>query len=117
MYFHSSTCLSSCSCGTRRMKYTTKMIKTQELPPKKETISFEANRDSPSPAANKPTEDSMLNGEHVTTATPIAYTTFTRHQKRLLTLLLGIATITSPLTATIYFPLLPLLREHFHTSA
>ncbi|KAJ3580319.1 hypothetical protein NPX13_g234 [Xylaria arbuscula] len=32
-------------------------------------------------------------------------------------LLLGLATITSPLTATIYFPLLPLLREHFHTSA
>jgi hypothetical protein len=47
----------------------------------------------------------------------IPYTTFTRREKRLLTLLLGLATITSPLTATIYFPLLPLLREHFHTSA
>ncbi|KAK0654214.1 Dityrosine transporter 1 [Lasiodiplodia hormozganensis] len=32
-------------------------------------------------------------------------------------LLVGFATITSPLTATIYFPLLPLLRAHFHTSA
>lgn len=45
------------------------------------------------------------------------YTTFTSKEKRLLTLLLGLATITSPLTATIYFPLLPLLRAHFDTSA
>jgi multidrug resistance protein len=44
------------------------------------------------------------------------YTTFTRNQKRLLTLLLGLATITSPLTATIYFPLLPLLSNYFHAS-
>jgi multidrug resistance protein len=35
----------------------------------------------------------------------------------LLTLLLGLATITSPLTATIYFPLLPLLRTHFQTTS
>jgi multidrug resistance protein len=47
----------------------------------------------------------------------IPYTTFTRNEKRLLTFLLGLATITSPLTSTIYFPLLPLLRNHFHTSA
>ncbi|KEF54925.1 uncharacterized protein A1O9_09368 [Exophiala aquamarina CBS 119918] len=45
------------------------------------------------------------------------YTLFTQPQKRLLIALLGFATITSPLTATIYFPLLPLLREHFHTTA
>lgn len=48
--------------------------------------------------------------------TPDLYTAFTRKEKRLLTLLLGIATTTSPLTATIYFPLLPLLRAHFNTS-
>ena len=47
---------------------------------------------------------------------PIAYTVFTRKQKRRLRLLLGFATITSPLTATCYFPLLPLLRTHFDTS-
>lgn len=47
---------------------------------------------------------------------PFPYTTFTRNQKRALTLLVGLATITSPLTATIYFPLLPLLRDHFHTT-
>ncbi|KAL6245806.1 hypothetical protein RBB50_006959 [Rhinocladiella similis] len=45
------------------------------------------------------------------------YTTFGQNEKRLLIILLGFATITSPLTATIYFPLLPLLREHFHTTA
>ena len=47
----------------------------------------------------------------------IPYTKFTRNEKRLLTLLLGLTTITSPLTVTIYYPLLPLLRTHFHTSA
>ena len=62
--------------------------------------------------------------EHISDTTPsqsstssIPYTTFTRNEKRLLTLLLGLATTISPLTATIYFPLLPLLRNHFHTSA
>ncbi|TFB01532.1 putative transporter AQR1, partial [Trichoderma ghanense] len=45
------------------------------------------------------------------------YTIFSKAQLRRLQLLLGIATITSPLTATIYFPLLPLLREQFHASA
>lgn len=48
---------------------------------------------------------------------PMPYTIYTRSQKRRLRLLLGFATITSPLTATIYFPLLPLLRTHFNTSA
>lgn len=50
------------------------------------------------------------------TASP-EYTSFSRSQMRQLQLLLGLATITSPLTATIYFPLLPLLRTHFSTSA
>ena len=52
-----------------------------------------------------------------TSSPPVPYTAFTNHEKRLLTLLLGLATITSPLTATIYFPLLPLLRTHFNTSS
>ncbi|KAK3936232.1 major facilitator superfamily domain-containing protein [Diplogelasinospora grovesii] len=49
--------------------------------------------------------------------TQTAYTTLSRSRLRQLQLLLGLATITSPLTATMYFPLLPLLREHFDTSA
>lgn len=55
--------------------------------------------------------------ETVGASAPREYTSFTRSQRRQLQLLLGLAAITSPLTATIYFPLLPLLRAHFHTSA
>ena len=61
---------------------------------------------SPEPAPPKPPPS---------TTDPL-YTTFTPRDKRLLTLLLGLTTITSPLTATIYFPLLPLLSTHYHTS-
>ncbi|EXJ92439.1 hypothetical protein A1O3_00990 [Capronia epimyces CBS 606.96] len=52
-----------------------------------------------------------------TLPTPVPYTVFSQRQKRLLIALLGFATVTSPLTATIYFPLLPLLRDRFHTSS
>ncbi|KAL8712606.1 MAG: hypothetical protein Q9220_003137 [cf. Caloplaca sp. 1 TL-2023] len=45
------------------------------------------------------------------------YTTFTHQQKLRFRFLLGFAAITSPLTATCYFPLRPLLRTHFNSSA
>lgn len=45
------------------------------------------------------------------------YTTFSSKKKHSLNVLLGLTTITSPLTATIYFPLLPLLADHYRTSA
>lgn len=45
------------------------------------------------------------------------FTHFTLSQLRRLQLLVGLATTTSSLTATIYLPLLPLLRAHFRTSA
>ncbi|KAI4909162.1 hypothetical protein J4E85_011634 [Alternaria conjuncta] len=48
---------------------------------------------------------------------PLEYTSFTQSQRRQLRPLLGLAAITSPLTATIYFPLLPLLRTQFGTTA
>jgi len=48
---------------------------------------------------------------------PVLYTTYSSGQKRLITALLGLTTLASPLTATIYFPLLPLLQKHFRTSA
>lgn len=84
-----------------------------EAPLQKAHMSLETTHDlqeisSKSQCKNQPTEPAP---------TPIQYTTFSRNEKRLLTLLLGFATITSPLTATIYFPLLPLLRTHFQTSA
>ncbi|OAQ90083.1 NACHT and WD domain-containingprotein [Purpureocillium lilacinum] len=49
--------------------------------------------------------------------TSAEYTSYTSSQIRRLRLLLGLATITSPLTATIYLPLLPLLRRQFDASA
>ena len=62
-----------------------------------------------------PKDDS--NPEFTVQATAsVPYTLFSHSQRRLLIVLLGLATITSPLTATIYFPLLPLLKQHFNTS-
>ena len=47
---------------------------------------------------------------------PVPYTSFTRHHKRLITIILILTMLASPLTATIYFPLLPLLATQFRTS-
>ncbi|CAF9912234.1 MAG: hypothetical protein HETSPECPRED_000882 [Heterodermia speciosa] len=47
---------------------------------------------------------------------PVQYTVFTRQQKRFLVLLLSIANLASPLTATVYLPLFPLLQAHFRVS-
>ncbi|CAH0017074.1 unnamed protein product [Clonostachys rhizophaga] len=46
-----------------------------------------------------------------------SYTVFTLSDLRRLRIILGLGTITSPLTATIYLPLLPLLRHQFSVSA
>ena len=47
---------------------------------------------------------------------PTPYTTFTRRQKRRLTIILVFTMLASPLTATIYLPLLPILATHFNVS-
>ncbi|MCJ1468277.1 hypothetical protein MMC07_006905 [Pseudocyphellaria aurata] len=47
---------------------------------------------------------------------PIPYTTFTVREKRLIASLLGFTSLASPLTATIYLPIIPLLSAHFHAS-
>ena len=44
------------------------------------------------------------------------YSVFSIRQKRVLALLLGLTSLASPLTASIYFPLIPLLSTQFHTS-
>lgn len=46
----------------------------------------------------------------------VAYTTFTRRHKRTLTVILVFTMLASPLTATIYLPLLPLLATEFKVS-
>ena len=51
------------------------------------------------------------------TSSPTPYTVFTPATRRFIEVLIATATLTSPITATIYLPLLPLLQRHFHTSA
>lgn len=46
----------------------------------------------------------------------VAYTVFTDKQKRYLTMVLTLTMLASPLTATIYLPLLPLLAAQYHVS-
>lgn len=50
-------------------------------------------------------------------SSPIPYTTFTPRHKRLLTTILILTMLASPLTATIYLPLLPLLATQFAVSS
>lgn len=45
------------------------------------------------------------------------YTAFSRFQQRVIIFLLSTATLASPLAATMYLPLLPLLSKQFHVSA
>ena len=47
---------------------------------------------------------------------PLPYTTFTKAHKHLITVILTSTMLASPLTATIYLPLLPLLAAHFRVS-
>ncbi|KAF9632799.1 Major facilitator superfamily [Lasiodiplodia theobromae] len=72
------------------------------IPPAKASITC---TETTSPPANRPADQ------------PSLYESLSCSRRLQLMLLVGFATITSPLTATIYFPLLPLLRAHFHTSA
>ncbi|MCJ1424394.1 hypothetical protein MMC29_002282 [Sticta canariensis] len=67
------------------------------------------------PSKSKPPEPAPPTPTQSTILSPL-YTTFTQRQKHLITFLLGLTAITSPLTATIYFPLLPLLSSHYGAS-
>lgn len=71
-----------------------------------------AGRKPPEPLFNPPAQPPLS----TTTSSLPLYTTFTPRQKNLLTFLLGLTALTSPLTATIYFPLLPLLSSHYDAS-
>ncbi|KAI4206393.1 MAG: hypothetical protein LQ346_001102 [Caloplaca aetnensis] len=48
---------------------------------------------------------------------PTPYTLFTRSHRRIIGFILVLTMLASPLTATIYLPLLPLLATHFHVSS
>ncbi|MDI1487634.1 MAG: hypothetical protein OHK93_006904 [Ramalina farinacea] len=51
-----------------------------------------------------------------TTADNVPYSVFTRSQKRLITLLIGLSMLFSPMSANIYFPCIPALEESYHAS-
>ncbi|KAL8811068.1 MAG: hypothetical protein Q9200_002096 [Gallowayella weberi] len=59
-------------------------------------------------------EDSSTHGSPPSSA--LRYTVFSPSHRRLITLILILTMLASPLTATIYLPLLPLLVDHFHVS-
>ena len=67
-------------------------------------------------SAAPPAEGGKKNIESEATDPPIPYTTFTKAHRRLITVILTSTMLSSPLTATIYLPLLPLLATHFHVS-
>ena len=68
------------------------------------------------PAPLKSPSNKSHEVSELTASTSIPYTTFTTRQKRLITIILALSMLASPLTATIYLPLLPLLATHFRVS-
>ena len=73
---------------------------------------------APLPSSSIPPLPSVSRSPSPATANPpVAYTILTSRQKRGLTLILGLTMLASPLTATIYLPLLTLLATHFKVSS
>ncbi|KAL9136203.1 MAG: hypothetical protein Q9175_002592 [Cornicularia normoerica] len=83
-----------------------------EAEPEEPTFSLPEEAISVAPPAGKEAQeaDSAANDP------PVLYTTFTKAHKHLITVILTSTMLASPLTATIYLPLLPLLATHFHVS-
>lgn len=79
-------------------------IKTERQPTSPSQLS-EASPPAVSPVIDIPSE-----------IPPVSYTVFTSFQKRILIIVLMLTMLASPLTATIYLPLLPSLAEHFDVS-
>ena len=67
-------------------------------------------------SAAPPVEEEEHQAKCAATNPSTPYTTFTKTHKRLITVILTSTMLASPLTATIYLPLLPLLATHFHVS-
>lgn len=66
------------------------------------------------PATNAPNDTPETQRSEPPATQP--YTLFTPKTRMFIVILVGFATITSPLTATVYFPLLPILETQFETS-
>ncbi|KAK8108258.1 uncharacterized protein PG998_010271 [Apiospora kogelbergensis] len=60
----------------------------------------------------------MMGSAHAPSASEAEpYSIFTPRHRKILTVLLGLASFASPLTANIYLPLLPLLQDQYHATA
>ena len=70
---------------------------------------------SNTPAIASPSDISPKLETDATTLS-VPYTAFSPRHKRLITVILTLTMLASPLTATIYLPLLPLLASHFRVS-
>lgn len=84
-----------------------------EAGPKEPTLSPRPDEAIP---AEPPAGGDKQEMESASAGPPIPYTIFTKPHKRLITVILTSTMLASPLTATIYLPLLPLLATHFHVS-
>ena len=67
--------------------------------------------------AATPTDDSELNNAEPPFDSPPAYSVFTRGERRMMMVLVGLAMLFSPLTANIYFPAMSKLEADLDTSA
>lgn len=81
-------------------------IKTEQGEPTSASLFSEAN-----PAIVRPAID--ISSSQIP---PVPYTVFTSFQKHVLIIVLMLTMLASPLTATIYLPLLPSLAQHFNVS-
>lgn len=73
--------------------------------------------DKPISSAQPAEQEVLVLEANFATCDPLVpYTTFTKAHKHLITVILTSTMLASPLTATIYLPLLPLLATHFHVS-
>jgi len=93
----------TCDADEPRSPPTEKALSESKQLPTSATLPSDAENGSPDAVRDSPQP-------------PIPYTVFTRRHKRLLTIVLILTMLASPLTATIYLPLLPLLAVQFNVS-
>lgn len=83
-----------------------------EAEPEEPTFFVPEEAISVAPPAGKEAQEA----DYATNDPRVPYTTFTKAHKHLITVILTSTMLASPLNATIYLPLLPLLATHFHVS-
>lgn len=113
--------LSIQSRGSRQQWQLASMTRLGYSKPHNGGVLFDVQRkENPRPSSSpSPIDETIFDNiptEPSPSTLPIPYSVFTKEQKRYITYLLGFLTLASSLTATIYFPLIPLLAEEYQTS-